>query len=273
MMSKQMTPVDPRALKVLVKTYWTSAGWRNRPTTSPADFEYAKRAGVMFDHVRLSHSDVVTRAIAAVRGVERRAVADAFIVSLSSRRLELRSGLGSFAVLQHFPAHDAPRPRAACPICDVYNRDELEDLSELNFERFKWGGTRHNETLCASFDLQLFQQLPAVTPDAIDVGVFKDLLKAIDAAPSKTSSALLEKHLANVFESNKPERDVVVAILGFCGILATAEHPGYMHRFIPWSERELPVRHSVEMPYPACWWNRTDGINQEALSYWFGHVL
>ena len=61
----------------------------------PDDFEYAKRAGVMFDPVRLSHDDVMNRALAAFRGVDHRAVADAFVSSLSSRRLDLRSALGS----------------------------------------------------------------------------------------------------------------------------------------------------------------------------------
>jgi hypothetical protein len=116
MAEDRRTPVDPRALKVLFDAYWTSAGWRadGSGTTTPEDFEYAKLAGVMFDPVQLSHSDIVERAIAAVCRVERRAVAAAFIVSLSSRRLELRSALGSFAVLQRLTRHPVPRPREAC---------------------------------------------------------------------------------------------------------------------------------------------------------------
>ena len=86
------TPVDRRALKVLFDTYWTSAGWRDERSrsTPPVDFEYAKQAGVMFDPIRVSHDDIVKRAITAVRGVTRQTVADAFVVSLSSRRLDLR---------------------------------------------------------------------------------------------------------------------------------------------------------------------------------------
>src|SRR5262249_5293003 len=111
------TVVDRRALKVLFDTYLTPAGWRDEPSRSisPDDFEYAKRAGVMFDDILLSHADIVSRAIAAVRVVDRRAVANAFVASLSSRRLELRSALGSFAVLQHFPQHTAPQQSGACP--------------------------------------------------------------------------------------------------------------------------------------------------------------
>jgi hypothetical protein len=158
-------------------------------------------------------------------------------------------------------------------VCGVYNRGaEREDLNVLNFERFKWGGVRHDQPLYASLDLQLFQELPRIDPSVGDVAVFKDLLQAIEAAPVTTTSASLEKHLAQVFKSNKAERDTVVGILGLCGLLGVPAHPGYLHRFIPCSERELPGRRFVDMDYPACWWQRSDGINKEALAYWFGHL-
>jgi hypothetical protein len=270
------TSVDRRALKVLFDTYWTSAGWRDdgSQSTPPDDFDYAKQAGVMFDPIRVSHDDLVKGASAAVRGVKRQAVVDAFVVSLSSRRLDLRSALGSFAVFQHFTKHPAPRDRAPCPVCGAYSgRAEQEDLNVLNFERFKWGGVRHDQPLYASMDLELFRKLPRANPTSTDVALFKGVLKAVEAAPARTSSAVLQKHLAKAFKSSKAERDVVVGILGYCGVLATSEHPGYMHRFVPWSDRELPERRFVDMAYPACWWQRSDGINQEALAYWFGDVL
>lgn len=269
-------PNDRRALKALFNTYWTPAGWRDGPTrvTPHDEFEFAKRAGVMFDSIRVSHDDVVDRVIGAVRRVDRQSVADAFIVSLSSRRLELRSALGSFAVFQHAVRHPAAGSRKPCPECGAYGgKPEKEDLNVLNFERFKWGGVRHDQPLYASLDLELFDQLPRVTPTADDVAVFKGVLRSIDAAPTHETSAALEKHWSKAFRSNKAERDTVVAILGFCGILATPEHPGYTNGFVPWSERELPDRRFVDMAYPACWWQRSHGVHQQALAYWFGHVL
>ena len=228
----------------------------------------------MFDPIRVSHDDLLKRVIAAVRGVERQAVVDAFVVSLSTRRLDLRSALGSFAVFQHFAGHPAPRDHERCPACGLYGgRPQQEDLNVLNFERFKWGGVRHDQPLYASLDLELFRRQPRANPMPDAVAVLKSLLKAIEAAPAKTSSAVLQKCLTAAFKSSKAERDAVVSILGYCGILATAEHPGYMHRFVPLSDRELPARRFVDMAYPSCWWQRSDGVNQEAIAYWFGHVL
>jgi hypothetical protein len=80
MPTEATSAVDRRALRILIDTYWTAAGWRDESSrsTSPEDFEYAKRAGVMFDDVRLSHDDVVERALSAVRAVDRETVANAF---------------------------------------------------------------------------------------------------------------------------------------------------------------------------------------------------
>lgn len=268
--------IDRRAIRILFDTYWTSSGWRNdaERSTPPEDFEYAKHAGVMFDEVQLSHDDVVERALGAVRRVDQRSVADAFVTSLSSRQLELRSALGSFAVLQHFPRHAAPATTGACPVCGAYNRTpQREDLNILNFERLKWGGVRHEQPLYASLDLDLFARTDRRTPSPNDVRLLRELLDAIEAAPPKTSAAALEKHLAKVIKSNKPERDVLIGILGLCGILGTAAHPGYLRTFVPESARELPPRRFVDMAYPACWWTRSDGISKEAVTYWFGHLL
>jgi hypothetical protein len=260
-------------LKILFGTYWSPGGWRDPPATAAADFRYAKRAGVMFDAVRLSHADVVRRARAAVAAVSRRQVADAFVASLASRRLELRSALGSFAVLQHFPRHPAPKAGGECPDCGVYSRSVYpEDLNVLNFERFKWGGVRHDEPLYASLDLELFQREPPSKPTSADVDMLAKLLQAIAAAPARTTAGSLQQRLAKSFPSNKPEREIVVNILGLCGILATPAHPGYLRRFVPCSARDLPPR-DTDLEYPVCWWRRSHGINQEAVKYWFGHLL
>jgi hypothetical protein len=268
--------VDRRALKILFDTYWISTGWRKESTrvTSAEDFMYAKQTGLMFDEVHLSHQEIVKLLVNSVTAVDRRSVVDAFVVSLTSHRLDIRSALGSFAVFQHFPHHIGSEQRVQCPICGEFSGPaDKKDLNILNFERFKWGGVRHHQPLYASFDLQLFQQLPRVAPSARDVEVLKRVLKEIEKAPAKTTSATLQKNLGTLFKSNKAERDTVVAIFGFCGILETADHPGFMNGFIRFADRKLPDRHWVDMEYPACWWRRSDGINLKAIEYWFGHLL
>jgi hypothetical protein len=268
--------MDKRALKILSDTYWSSKGWKDERQQKVAreDFAYAKAAGVMFHPLKASHGEVLKRLIETRDALEPPQVADAFLASLSTRRLDLRSALGSFAVFRHLCDHE-PRPYdGRCGICGQHLQwDEAEDLNVLNFERFKWGGVCHDDPLYAALDLELFFREEPACPIDEDIHIFNTLVSAIDAAPSQTTAATLHRYWVGTLKSNKQERDVIIAILGFCEILETVDHQGYRKRFVSQDERDLPDRSFTDMAYPACWWSRVDGINRDALHEWFGHVL
>ncbi len=264
--------VDRKALKILTATYWSSAGWKpeSQQITSPDDFRYAKQAGVMFDAIRVSHGDIVRRAIEIRSMFDPEIIGNAFLASLSERRLELRSALGSYAVLRHFPPHEHHARRSGCPVCGAYNApDEDEDLNALNFERFKWGGVRHADPLYATFDLERFRSLDPPTPTEADVDIFRNILRAIESVPPATTAPKLEKALGGLVPSNKAERDILVGILGYAGVLTIPEHGGFLDGFVRSDERHLPPHHFVELGYPACWWKGRHGINDAALRIWF----
>jgi hypothetical protein len=122
-------------------------------------------------------------------------------------------------------------------------------------------------------DLELFLQGVVPAPVQEDIGIFQNIISVIDSAPSNETAATLQRLFAKVLRSNKAERDVIVAILGFCGVLETRDHPGFLDRFIPVGSRVLPGRRFVDMPYPACWWTRDAGMNRDAIHEFFGHIL
>ena len=269
--------VDKRALKILHDTFWSPAGWKpeGQRLTAPVDLAYAKSMGVMLDSVRLDHAQAVGQLTAFVERLDRRRVADAFLASLSTRRLDWRSALGSYAVFQHFTPHVPVERERHCAVCGFFLNDDPagEDLNLLNFERWKWGGVRHDRVIYAWLDLQLFVRAEAPEPTAGDQQTFRRLIETIAQVPPRTTSAALHAHFARLLRSNKAERDVIVAILGFCGILAAPDHPGFHDAFVPVGERHLPNRHFTDMAYPACWWQGSDCVNETALQAYFGHAL
>lgn len=206
-----------------------------------------------------------------------RDVADAFLSSLSSRRLDWRSALGSYAILSHLKVHALELgglgSRQSCTVCGEFLDSHDEDWSVQNFERHKWGGVRHPQVPYAAFDLQQFKAAAPPRPSDNDVAIFRELLRAIEAASPDTTADKLHKHLGPMLKPNKDERDILIAILGIAGILETKEHPGFLLRFIRADERHIPSRRFIDMSYPACWWRRSDGVNHEAVSYWLGHRL
>lgn len=267
--------MDKTALEILLKSYWSASGWKadGDRIPSPLDFEYAKSKGVMFDPVTLDHDLAIVQVVELVAKLNRRRVADAFLASLSTRRLDWRSALGSFSVFQHIQAHAPAKEAHHCRICGFHLSSVKHDLNVLNFERFKWGGVRHDQVVYAAMDLSLFLKESVPEPVAADIEIFRSIVAAIDGAPLSISSANLHSRFAKVLKSNKSERDVLVAILGFCGVLETPACSGYSSNFVPVGERRLPDRRFVDMPYPVCWWQGDIGINQKWLLEYFGHVL
>lgn len=267
---------DRRALQILFDTYWSSAGWRGKPSTPPEDYDYAKRAGILFDPVRLTHDQILARALAARVSVSQAQAAAAFLSSLSSSRPELRSAVSSWALLRRLKRHSytpsAPdRPRSACATCGLYAEQNV-DFNVLNFERYKWGGVRHDAIQYAAFDLEQLKTADAPAPSAEDRAVLDRLLTIAEkGSPADTVVRLVERLThEKVPRGTKPERAVLVDILGICGVLPVRGRPDYLHAFTRWADREEPPQRFVERAYPVCWWRGSDGVNRRVAASLFG---
>ena len=226
----------------------------------------------MFDPVIGNHAEFVERLYIEVARCNRVDAANAFLASLSSRRLDWRSALGSYAVFHLMKPHTYSEDSRSCGHCGMYLTKHLIDLNILNFERIKWGGVRHSQVEYALLDLTLFNECPSPVPTSEDFEIFRELIDTCRRVEKQVTSSALHKHLPQRVKGNKAERDILIAILGLAGILAIAEHPGFASTFIPVSARELPNRRFVDMSYPTCWWSGEAGVNEGALAYFFGHV-
>ena len=160
-----------------------------------------------------------------------------------------------------------PQRGSRCRVCGLYGSDdqEPEDLNVLNFERFKWGGVRTDHVEYVAFDLEQFARAPRLRPTPADLDLGRQIIAQLRDLPPDTTAARAVTHLKMV-KGNKAERDTLMGILGVCGILQTADHPGYTASFVNACDRTLPGRRYVDQEYPACWWTAGDGINNEALT-------
>ncbi len=199
--------VSAAALRPLMQTFWTSKGWRSSVALPAADVPAAAiRSGVMFDQPRqLGHDGWVeaARAAAAAAAVSASEISAAFLVSLTTRRLDLRSALGSFAVARHLVAHRyTPDPSARCAVCGL-GRRSTQDLNILNFERFKWGGVRRDDLTYVAFDLEQFQRAPRIPVDDAAIAAGHDLLTTLRGLPEGASATVAAGQLRTV-KGNAP---------------------------------------------------------------------
>lgn len=213
------------------------------------------------------HDGWVEAARSAATQISAGEVEDAFLASLTSRRLDLRSALPSYVLARALPEHryTAMRGSGQCAVCGLYAQAEAQDLNVLSFERFKWGGVRRDNLTYVAFDLQQFRHAPRVKATVEDIALGRALLKTLGELPATTTAVEAVRHL-KMLKGNKAEREVLMDILGICSILDTSEHHGYAYEFVPAVQRDLPPYHFVDRAYPACWWRAAAGINMDAVN-------
>ncbi len=193
-------------------------------------------------------------------------VSEAFLASLTSHRLDLRSALSSFVLARALPKHKFTPRRGATHLCAVCGLSSTAgtNLNILNFERFKWGGVRKLQASYVAFDLEQFENAPKLVPTDDDRKLWKSMIQAIETVAPDTTAASLASSLG-VLSGSKNERSSLIGTLGIVSVLETARHRGFLDAFVPETDREWPARRFVDDPYPVSWWTRADGVNTTAL--------
>ncbi len=262
------TELDKVAVDILFRKHWSPKGWI-KGEILPAEFDYAKQAGVMFDPIDLEHDAVIRRAIEIQKQIRVEDVGNAFLASLSSRRMDWRSALGSFAAIVHLPAHTFRHRKKwqTCAVCGEYPNSKSEDLNILSFERLKWGGVRHDQPSYAMLDLEWFTSRPAPKPTDEDLKIFRSVIDRISQLDFTARPRDIENCIMGLFPSNKNERRAFIAIFGMAGILIPRNLPAW-GEYPFHSERKHPSNKN-DWHYPVLWWTGEDGINLDAIKYWF----
>lgn len=271
--------MDKKAADILYKTYWDN-GWIDsaQRQTYPADFEYAKAKGLMFEPLTISHDQCLKEIFEILPTLSIDKVAKAFLSSLSNRRLDWRSGVASYAIAKQLTPHtytkvisgqsfgrdgNVTQENHTCGICkdlkygiigDEYYTNT--DLNILNFERIKWGGVRHGQLLYTLFDLRQFQLADIPEPSAEDIEIFQNILACIKNSQPGDYPSALEKNLSKVLKSTKNERKALIEILACIDILKPTAH-------------NRPIRGKNDWTFAEDW-RGEDAYNEEALDYYFG---
>ena len=185
--------------------------------------------------------------------IPKKKVGQAFLASLSTRRLDWRSAIGSYANAQLNLTGKRPFRRPG------KTQFEEEDLNVLNFERIKWAGVRHGDLLYNFLDLTLLQKEEIPQPTEEDISIFKNILDCINLAPPGEYPSKLRDRLKLVMKGSKDERHTIMEILACCEILQPQDY-----------DRPIKGRHDwtfVEF------WRGEDKFQQKMVDFYFGSFL
>lgn len=258
---------------------------------SKEEMAVAREKGYLFDYPKYeTHSDTLQRLRSILAQIDPKDVANAFLFSLSTRRLEYRSALGSYYYAMAIPEHECMNSILAqtckkeaathCYLCgwsawkDVPDEfDKKYGLNFHNYNRFKYGGSAigYNELTYAIFDLEQFLKLPKVKPADDDRQIFTKMLSCVERLESSDNAGKLRDVIQreNIFKTNKDEVSVILGALGICGILACDDFPAYDVYFANEYQRD-PLEHKSYFAYPVNRWHARDGINYKRLIEVFG---
>ena len=239
--------------------------------TSREDFEYAKSEGYMFDNENQNHDNAVEIAFKELNSCNKKQITNLFLASLSTHNLDWRIGLSAFAVMQTFPRHTfESRGNGYCEICGSEKQSEV-DLNFINQVRYTCGGIIGYEIYDFAFLLSQQNNLTDITPTDEDFRIFNEIITLIVTSSNDETPTSLQRKLRTVkdFKSNEEERRCLLATLGFCSILETEEHKGFLTAFTNLGLSPRKSR-SSDWLYPVDWWKGKDGINKDAFDFWFG---
>ena len=222
-----------------------------------------------------AHEQVVEELQHLARVITPQAAGAAFVESLITRQLEMRSALGSLCLARVLPEHELdPEPGTYATICRTCGwsrmpEGEEEPISHLLGERHQYGGVRHDDPIYAHLDLTAFAALPELSPSqsawrCLDLILRTPTLLAPDARVSD-----LERALKGAFKSNRNERWAAIRILSSAGVLQPRDAPSFFDGFVPPNRRILPPQRFADWGYPAIWWRAEHGVREEAVRFWF----
>ncbi|MGZ9586688.1 hypothetical protein [Paenibacillus marinisediminis] len=265
--------MDSKAKKILMNSFWSSGRWREGGfSCSDEDFQYAKSKGLMFDPVTLSHDECVLKLKELHKQtITKEKAVRAFLHSLSTRKVYLRSALSSFALTHDLPIHTFAQTPAekltycACGDCNdrklIVNEQYVdEDLNVLNFERIKWGGVRLNWLIYCLMDLEFLSEEEEFEVRSVDIAILKQMIEAVEACAEKDAARQLEKRWKDIFPANQYERDFVLEIWGYAGLLQSQN-----------DYRKERGRGTDFMSMAT--WRGEDGYSAEKLEFYFGEYL
>lgn len=282
-------PVDKTALKLLSKYSSLSQAiarsehpleayeqrWIDaRGVTSDEQFAYLKEQGLAFDPVDIEHDEAVQRCVEYAKQCQKSHVTDLFLSSFTSGRLDYRSGLAPFAMMQTMPDHGFTQSSAPrfCAICSGYDIYSGMDATDWNVDRYTAGSISLLKTPeVIQFYLAQHVQLTRQAPTAEDFRIFNAILDTLRSLEAQTKPTQVHRYLKKIdgFKASVHQCRVLLEALGIAGILETEKHKGYLTHYT--NPGLAPSKsHKSDWAYPVDFWTGADGVNKEALAFWFG---
>jgi len=212
------------------------------------------------------HDELLAAAIEARGRLLQRSIAHAFVGSLSNRHREWRVAFACFAASRFLEPH-APSRERYCDVCHAAFGQRIR-WSNLARDLFDGGYPVTGDLPLFAFVMNAAADAhpPAPGPEQWDI-LRRILRTSLELLPNATGAQLV-KAIARLFPGNAHERELLVKMLGKCGIWEPVGQPSVLDTPY-WPGQEYLGHWRSDLGYPMNTWRARDGLNARAVRYWF----
>lgn len=245
----------------------------------------------------LIHDEIIEKIFQEYTKSDKKKYTSLFLASLSKNEPSYRSGLPVFAIMQSFPKHsftireDSAVSKSSfdttngedrqsimsmmpCQFCSSHikvevNKTDMKLIEECFFEA---GGIISHDLLTYYYYLLQTNKMEYIKPTKTDFRIFSEILNILLNANEKdTVKNSIQTKIARIkgLKSTSEQRQTLLETLGYCGIIETNEHKGYLEKYTN-PVTALRKTHNSDWNYPVDFWLGKDGLNKKAFKFWFG---
>ncbi len=259
-----------RMLKKAIRHYYQSGSLAGM--TDPELIGLLHTKGMIVPAQDMAHDELIEKLLHEKSITDQASVVASFLIGLENGLPEKRAALSAYVIMLNFPAHGfASTHGIQCDVCGVF-KNRSRDFTLCNLARYSVGATYSG----APEQLYVFlrEHNKAAVPAVQSVSMLKHVLSVLRAADLQDRPVTLEKKLRAIpgIGMDKEQSRALLDLLGHLGVLETPEHKGFVHHYtyIGLAPRKS---HSSDWSYPVDFWTGRDGVNEEAVEFWFGDYL
>ncbi|MBS1705848.1 MAG: hypothetical protein JST40_08235 [Armatimonadetes bacterium] len=272
---------NPQSVKVLQKESDAFiAQYLRKPADPPteAEVDFARTTGTWREDETIAHDEIIDRILQARKTVRQEEVADLFVLGLARKSPLHRSPIASYAISMHLKPHEPeyPHPNFPCAVCGLDRGIDGQPASHVFWRnnllcRVNYGGAASLQFVLS--DLEDLPHLPSLgSPTGHDIDALRALLDLLREQPSTSTPGKLAKAIGAQGGKNDLQRTALIETLGYMGVLEPESNPSYRTAFVRFIDRPGPDGRN-DWEYPVMWWRGSDGVNENAVQHWFGHLL
>lgn len=259
-----------RALKKSIKDYYRSL-W-TKAAQAAESLSVLQANNMIFPDEEIEHDELIVNLLKERDTADKQSVVASFLIGLENRQPEKRAALSAYAISLNFPAHSFTSAHGIqCDVCGAFE-NKKRNMTLCNLARYSAGvsGSGSPE------DVYVFlrEHNKASIPQVQSILMLEKVLAVLRTSDPDDKPVTMEKKIRAIagIDMDQEQSRGLLDLLGQIGILETGKHKGFVHQY---TYMGLAPRKSssTDWSYPVDFWTGKEGVNEDAVNFWFGDYL